>query len=205
MTWLSKADRERIEAAVERAEAETSTEIVVAIVRRSSGYRFHRLLGAFAWTLAAQLLLARWLEAHVFWLVLGAVPVAAAAYAVFALPALTRLVVPKAYADRKVEERAFQLFAERGLHQTRDRTGMLILISELEHRVMILGDLAIHEHVGDEGWEAHVAHVVQAIKRGELATGVVEVVERLGAVHAQHLPRRPDDSNELPNVIVGDG
>ncbi len=58
---------------------------------------------------------------------------------------------------------------------------MLILISELEHRVMILGDLAIHEHVGDEGWEAHVAHIVQAIKRGELATGVVEVVEQLGA------------------------
>ncbi len=72
MTQLSKADRERIEAAVQRAEAETSTEIVVAIVARSSSYRFHRLLGAFAWTLAAQLLLARSLEAHTFWLVLGA-------------------------------------------------------------------------------------------------------------------------------------
>jgi putative membrane protein len=205
MSQLSKADRERIEEAVQRAEAESSTELVVALMARSSGYRFHRLLGAFAWTLATQLLLARWLEAHVFWLVLGALPVAVGAYALLSLPVLTRLLVPKAYADRKVEERAFQLFAERGLHQTRDRTGMLLLISELEHRVMILGDSAIHEQVGDEGWEVHVAHIVQAIKRGELATGVVEVIERLGAVHAQHLPRRPDDSNELPDVIVGDG
>ncbi len=205
MTQLSKADREQIEAAVQRAEAETSTELVVAVIGRSSDYRFHRLLGAFAWTLAAQLLAARWLEAHVFWLVLGAIPVALGAYALFGLPVFARLLVPKAYADRKVEERAFQLFAERGLHQTRDRTGMLILISELEHRVMILGDVAIHEHVGDEGWEAHVAHIVQAIKRGELVRGVVEVVDRLGAVHAQHLPPRPDDSNELPDVIFGDG
>jgi putative membrane protein len=205
MTQLSKADREQIEAAVQRAEAETSTELVVAVIAKSSDYRFHRLLGAFAWTLATQLLVARWLEAHVFWLVLGALPVAWVAYALFGLPVFGRLMVPKAYADRKVEERAFQLFAERGLHQTRDRTGMLILISELEHRVLILGDVAIHEHVGDEGWEAHVAHIVQAIKRGELVRGVVEVVERLGAVHAQHLPRRPDDSNELPDVIVGDG
>jgi putative membrane protein len=202
---LSKTEREQIEEAVRRAEAESSTEFVVAVVEKSSGYRFHRLLGAFAWTLAAQLLVARWLEAHPFWLVLGAVPVAAAAYALLGLPPLLRLLLPKGYAERKVEEQAFRLFAERGLHQTRDRTGMLILISKLEHRVTILGDAGIHEHVGDEGWDAHVAHIVQAIKRGELARGVVEVIERLGALHAEHLPPRPDDTNELPDVIVGDG
>jgi len=104
-----------------------------------------------------------------------------------------------------VEERAFALFTERGMHRTRDRTGMLILISELEHRVVILGDVGIHEHVGDAGWQAHVDHIVQSIKRGQTAQGVVEVIERLEAAHAEHLPPRPDDTNELPNLIVGDG
>lgn len=204
MRRLSEADRERIDAAIRRAESETSTEIVVLLLPRSASYRFYRLFGAFGWTLAMQLVLARAFEAHPFWLVLVAPPIAAVTYAIFSVPSLTRLLVPRAYAARRVEERAFQEFAQRGIHNTRDRTGMLILISELEHRVVILGDSAIHKQVGKAGWDAHVAHIIRAIRRGDLATGVVEVVEQLGVVHAKHLPPRPDDTNELPNVIVGD-
>jgi putative membrane protein len=79
---------------------------------------------------------------------------------------------------------------------------MLILVSELERRVVILGDRGIHERVGDAGWQEHVDHVIDAIHRGELARGLLDVIERLGATHAAANPVRGDDTNELPDELV---
>jgi putative membrane protein len=113
-------------------------------------------------------------------------------------------LIPKASSHEAVERRAFELFSARGLHGTRDRTGMLILVSELEHRVVILGDRAIHERVGSAGWQTHVDHIVAAIRRGEAVTGILEVIERLDRAHAELLPAAAGDTNELPDDIVRD-
>ena len=89
-----------------------------------------------------------------------------------------------------VERARFRALRVRaGSTQTQRRTGMLILISELEHRVVILGDSGIHERVGDAGWQAHVDHIVPPIRRGEAVRGVLEVIERLGRLHAELKPR----------------
>ena len=79
---------------------------------------------------------------------------------------------------------------------------MLILVSELERRVVILGDRGIHERVGDAGWREHVDHVVEAIHDGDLARGLLDVIERLGAAHAAANPVRNDDTNELPDDLL---
>jgi putative membrane protein len=125
-------------------------------------------------------------------------------FVLFGRGAPARLLLPRAETGRAVERRAFELFAARGLHRTRDRTGMLILVSELERRVVILGDEGIHASVGDGGWREHVDHVIAAIQRGNPLDGLLEVIERLGAVHAERLPVRPDDANELPDDVIRD-
>jgi putative membrane protein len=196
---------EKIEAAIARAEAETSTELVVAVVSRSGDYWQGPAAVAWLWTLAVACgLLYFFPTLDPFIVVVLQLPVPAALFWVIRRPRLLRLLISRAAAAENVERRAFSLFSERGLYETRDRSGMLILVSELEHRVVILGDRGIHEHVGAEGWRAHVDHILASIRRGDAAGGIVEVIERLGALHAERMPVRADDTNELANAVIRD-
>ena len=95
-----------------------------------------------------------------------------------------------------------RMFIERGIHNTRDQSGLLLMLSELEHQVVILGDAGIHEKVGDAGWEAYVGRIVEGLKTGQAASSIVGVLEELGATLATHFPPRDDDTNELSNDVV---
>jgi len=199
---LSADDARQIESAVAQIEKESATELVVAIVAKSGDYWLFRALAAFAWALGAALALSHFTSLPSDLCVLAEVPVGLGVFALFGLPALHRRLIPPAQADRAVQERAFALFAERGVHRTRDRTGLLLLISELEHRVVILGDAGLHARVGDAGWAEHVQHVVAAIRRGEAVRGILEVIRDLEPILVEIAPIRADDSNELPNALV---
>jgi putative membrane protein len=203
MALFSDDDLKRIEAAIAEVEAQSATELVVAVLPRSGDYRLGRLFVAVCWALAASLVVATlWPGQGALVALLLQIPVSLAVYLLFGVPALWRLVIAPAEAEAAVERRAFALFAERGLHETEGRTGMLILVSELEHRVVILGDRAIHEKVGNAGWQAQVDRVVAGIRRRKGAESVLEVIAELGKAHAEHLPVAPDDRNELENRVI---
>lgn len=203
MSLISKEACERIEAAIKRAEAQTSTEFVVAVIPRSGDYLLGPVVAAGAWTLGTAFVIGWFMPLlPTFDVVALELPIALATFFLFRLPAIHRRLISKALADEHVKRRAFALFAERGLYRTRDASGMLILVSELEHRVVLLGDRGIHEKVGDAGWQAHVDHIIAAIRRGDTAQGIVDVIERLSALHAEHMAARPDDRDELSNSVL---
>lgn len=203
MSLLSHASEKEIEAAIARVEKESSTELVVAVVKQSANYTEPRALLAFGWTLAAALL------AHVavpalsaYWLILLELPLGLLFYALLGVPPLRRMLISESAATAAVEARAFSLFAARGVHRTRARTGLLILLSELEHRVVILGDAGIHAAVGDQGWQAHVKHIVDRIHEGRAAEGVLETIRVLEPLLIAAAPVGVGDVNELPNRVV---
>jgi putative membrane protein len=203
MSLLSDADCTQIENAVRALEKKSATELVVAVVPKSADYWQARLVVAVAWALAAAHAMLQFRpDVAPFVAVLLQVPIGVATFVLFGRGALARLLIPRGAAGASAERRALALFAERGLTATRDRTGMLILVSELERRVVILGDRGIHERVGDAGWRAHVDHVVAAIHRGQAARGLLDVIERLGATHAELNPVRAGDTNELPDDVI---
>ena len=203
MSLVSQADTAEIEKAIARIESKTATELVVAVVEESHDYAAPRALFAFGWTLAATLALHYFAEQlSTWWLVPLQVPIGLGLYALLGIPSLRRLTVPRALAEQAVQARAFCVFAERGLHRTRDRTGLLILLSELEHRVVILGDSGIHELVGDSGWQEHVARIVNRVREGKAAQGILECLDALEPLLAQKAPRREDDENELEDRVL---
>jgi putative membrane protein len=136
------------------------------------------------------------------WGLLLELPVAALAWAVLGLGPIHRLLVPAKDAERSVHEAAFRMFAQRGVHRTKDRTGVLLLVSELERRVVILGDSGIHERVGDSGWPRHVQDLVRRIHEGRTTDGIIEVLEALEATLGANLPVSPDDVDELSNRVI---
>lgn len=200
---LSEADAREVEAAVTRVENQSSAELVVAVVPRSADYWQARVLLAAAWALAAGfafLHFARW-EEPALALVLEVV-VGLAAFGLSGATSLRRMLVPPRMAAEAVQARAFQLFAERGLHATRARTALLIFVSELEHRVVLLGDHSIDERLGQAGWDEYVQLLLSYIRRNECKAGLLEVIARLEPQLAAVAPREHDDVNELPDAVL---
>jgi putative membrane protein len=203
MGLMTAGELQEVEAAIAAAEARTAGEIVVAVVGQSDRYDLARGVAAAGWTLATALVWRWWQpDGSCLAVLLGQVPVGLAFWAVAGWPPLMRLLVRGQRAQAAVQARAYQLFASQGVHQTRDHSGLLILISELEHRVVILGDRGIHTALGDTGWEGHVRTLVQGIKTRRTGPALIEVVRRLGDTLASRFPRRPDDVNELPDAVV---
>ena len=203
MTLLSSSDCERIEEAIRRVEKRSAAEFVVAVVGKSGTYSRGRAFVAAAWAIAAALVYFRYVPwgAEYIGLVVQ-LPVGLLVWLLLGYAPLHRLFIPPKEAERLVHGAAFRIFAERGVYRTRDRTGMLLLISELERRAVLLGDEAIHERVGDAGWRTLVEHLLKRIREGQAATGVIEVIERLEGDLAREIPVKPGDENELPDRVI---
>lgn len=197
---FSEKDRSAIEAAVRDAEAKTSGEIVIVDVERSATYGAERAMAAAlvaAMLATVMVLVAPHLPAPAY---LGAqVPFFALAWALFSTSGMQRFLAGDARMDAAARARAAALFSERGVHVTRDRTGVLVMLSEVEHRVVILADAGINAIVPTDAWSKHVSTIVGAIHRGTAGDGVASVVREIGDLLGKDFPRRPDDVNELPD------
>lgn len=224
---ISDADHARVDAAIAEAESKTSGEIICVIAREVSDYREVPL----AWAAIAALLLplalvpfgfelgwlraidGGWTAAHLS-ATDAAVGAALTAYvllqaAVFALvlllasvPAVRRVLTPRALKRQRVHKAALEQFLAKGMHLTEGRTGVLIFASLADHHVEIVADEAIHAKVGADHWGDTVAALVRHMKAGRPADGFVEAIGLCGAVLAQHFPPGPQNPNELPDRLV---
>lgn len=206
---FSDADARRISEAVRAAEQSTSGEIVPYVVKRSDAYpeAIWRAgaLGVFAALFAfavADLVSSRWLPFSISEIALIAAGCfGLAAGAVAAIPRTRMWLIPNAIEQQRVDERAALAFLSEEVFRTRERTGILILVSLLEHRVSVLGDAGINARVEKKEWDDVVKLVVDGMKRGTPADGLVSAIARCGSILEQHgVEIRPDDTNEL-----GDG
>jgi putative membrane protein len=200
---LSESDEQQIAERIAGVERQTAGELVVIVAAQSSAYDRQR---AFAAALATFLLA---LAVYLFvphvpgaWVISGQAPVFVGLYALAGMPALLRLLVPDAVRELEVSARAKQLFIERGVTETRDRSGVLVFLSEAERRLEIVADKGVHERVGSEGWQRMLNDVVGAIRAGAAGRGVLGAVDAIGGVLREHFPPRPDDVNELPDAVV---
>lgn len=201
---IDQAGRERIEAAVRAAELGTSGEIVVQVVRRSDAF------AVAPWRLA--ILLAALVLLGLEWVVpaaslhlLSGLQAAAVALAHVAclLDPVRRLVVREDELERAAERAALDSFHRHVARRTQGRTGILIYVSLLEHRVVVLGDEAIDRTLGpDETWEAVVSCVLEGIRAGEAAEGIVRAVERCGAMLSHPLPASAEDRDEIVHGLI---
>lgn len=203
MALLSPEDRARVEATVSQAEQGTAGEVVVVVVPRCDDYAVWRGMAAFALAVLGGALLYEfaWFVPGI-WAFLVQIPLFVAAFWGLGFGAPTRWLVPGRVRAACVSDRAKQIFVERGLTETRERSGVLFLLAELEHRVEILADAGIHERVGVPGWQGHVDRVVRAIHEGRAADGLCAAIEAVGKELAEAFPRREGDVNELPNAVV---
>ena len=212
--YFSEDEKEKIRRAVETAEAGTSGEIATMIVDHSNRYPEAEVLGGVLVAGLAALVIS--VAAH-YVAILSHIPLDMTIWSyiplVFLLyfPARSlfirfpRLKLP--FIDTRrlmhaVRERAVRAFFEKRLYKTRDENGILIFISLLERKVWILDDRGIDRKIPHETWLALAREISAGIRGGRACEALCGVIEQCGKLLAEHFPKKPDDTNELPDELI---
>lgn len=207
---FSDADLRRIEEAIREAEDRTRGEIVAAAVPASGDYPGAAWTGACLGSLSALVLLVLvhwrgdvWGLGSPFWALLAAGAGAAAGYLAVAWSGtLKRLLTPDELLERQVDLAARAAFLEHEVFRTRDRSGVLLYLSLMEHRVVVLGDAGIERHVEPGEWDGIVAGIVRGIREGRPGEALAAAIGRCGEIlDRRGLERRSDDVDELANRL----
>lgn len=203
MKFLSEQDRAAIEAAIKKAEAGTSGEIVFAVAPASGRYLHATLQGAIiGMVVITAIFLAipithtptnlLWTEFLSFAVCYTLLPY---------LPWRRRIISGKTL-DARVKEAAFMQFYASGLYKTRESNGVEIYLSLFEREVVVIGDQGIHAKMGQQQWDEVRDLILQGIRKGDACGGICAGIERCGKVLAEHFPPRHDDINELSDTII---
>ena len=202
-TFFTEQEKERIRQAVVDAESKSAGEIVPMIVTSAARYTEIELLGLIAGLFAGMVIEWFWSDPwgspyFQLWPVFGALT----GFLLGRIPDLKRLLAPSRRITEAVHTLGLASFTEQGLHYTKDHTGILILVSLLEHRVEVLADRGINLKVAQGTWD-EVVHIITAgIKSGQACDAFCKAIERCGAILATHFPRQANDKDELPNQLI---
>jgi len=203
MIHLTQSERDRISQAVLEAEKLTTGEIVPMIVAQSDDYPGAR------WRLAIVIALFFGFLAYFFlddfdpaWILWVQIPGLYIGYSLGTFGVVLRPFLARSKIDEEVHQRALQAFFSRDLHATKDRTGILVMASLLEHRVEILADTGINAKVSQETWQGILTELIGKIKSGDLTEGICNAVRECGEVLAEDFPGAHDNPNEISNKII---
>lgn len=207
---VSEQEEQLIQAAVQEAEKHTSGEIVCMMVPFSYHYPMADVIGAAALALPLSLVATPllggwlWLGTQNMWLFLGifALLFITGLFTVKASPKLKRLFIANKEMEAEVAEAAVVAFYRNGLYLTRDRTGVLLYISLLEHKVWLLADKGIDAKVPAGHWDVVVSRLTEGLRRHQTAAAIRRAITSIGEELRRHFPVRPEDTNELPDVIT---
>jgi putative membrane protein len=202
--FFTQNEQEKIKATVKSAEAKTSGEIVPIVVDASYDYPRAELIGGGTSALATGLIISWAFGGESIWWFL---PIFIIGFFIFQQlihnwPSLKRKLIHPDEINAEVKEKAMVSFFEQKLYETRDKTGILILISLFEHRVQVLADSGINAKVPEHTWEEIVEIIIKGLKTGTAGEATCIAIERCGNLLQEYFPCKDDDTDELPNLIV---
>ena len=199
---LMPEDETRIAEAIRAAEQKTSGEIFCVMAAASSDYRFVPIVRAALIALAVPLPLFYFTSLWADQIYFVQIAVFVVCAILFSLPGVRFALVPRWIKRDRAGVEAKRQFAARGLHLTKQRTGVLIFASVAERYVEIVADAGINAKVSPEVWDKAVNAMIEKIKLGRPVEGFVEAIRICGEVLAKHFPPGAINKNELPNKLV---
>ena len=206
---LSDQERSYLDVRVAETENRTGTQIVLTVIQRSDAYAELPwkafALGASAAGLIL-LLLYWWL--HDRYPDLSALIMVAGILASGALLALLTVMFPRFakyflsgyHAEAEVQQYAKSLFLDRELFATRNRTGILLLVSLFERRIVILSDKGLDAQVKEEDRRAMIAAMSPFLKRKQISQAFDAGLDSLSSLLTTTSREAAD--NELPDEII---
>lgn len=204
---LLEQDRDRLNKRIREAEGHTGAQIVLAVINRSDSYA-EIPWKAFALGVSLACLAVFSLnEFHA--MILVAVTVILAAGGVCALltvfvPDFARIFLVSHRAETEVRQYAQSLFLKREIFSTKNRRGVLLLVSLFERQVVVLPDKGLGERLTSDAINEIIAPMRPHLMQGQ----IMEALEASLAQMTQLLePTAPTghetmDDNELSDEII---
>ena len=106
------------------------------------------------------------------------------------------------FRNQSARARALDIFSQLRIWDTEHNNGVLIYLLLADRDIEIVADRGINGKVGIEGWEKICAVLEKEFRAGLFEHGVVRGIEEVSLVLAQHFPKQPGGSNELPDAPV---
>ena len=206
---LSDQDRNRLDEFIAETEKRTNTQIVLSVIKRSDAYaELPWIAFALGASIAGLLIFILDLLSN-DWIppitLLTAVASILALGAVFALltvliPGFAKGFLTANRAEVEVRQYAESLFLSRELFATSKRTGLLLLVSLFERKVVLLPDKGLHSQLTEAAMQNVIAAMTPSLKHKKLCQAFEAGLERLSDILKTTVPGTGE--NELPNEII---
>lgn len=215
---LKKEDLNLIKDEVTKQESRSTGEIALAITPESSDYSFWELLASTYLAIAVFIVMLfntdfisnfcqslsweapSWHVPAFFGIV--TILVLFTGYFIANIPAVDRFIIPKHIQHKAVTARAFQHFAQSGVYETQEQTGILIFVSYLEHQVRIISDSGISSKVPQDLWNLIADELTSNLKNNNVVQGFIQAVQKCGDLLAENFPPNEKNPNELPDGLI---
>ena len=207
---LSDADRALLDKRIAEVEKQTGAQIVLASIVRSDSYveipwkAF--AIGASLAGLAMMLLnlfVLGWISSMSIMLSLAAVLAFGVLLSLLALliPGLARLLLSHQRRETETMQYARSLFLSRELYATKDRRGILLMISQFERQVVILPDSGVAGQLSEDVLKEIIAIMGRHLRQNELTEAMESGLDGIRAALG------PSDTaaarqNELSDEII---
>jgi putative membrane protein len=204
---LSPKELDELADVIAQVETETSGELRLMIVGRSTPVSHVFPLAAFAlisfsfmvlWILRFELLVSG----------IGFLPPAlmlasiAIAFGLSRWSLVQRLLTSKRDMTIEVWERAQLEFHHEGLNGTKAQTGVLIMLSMMERQAVVLADKGIASKLEGEIWKDVVRIVLHGAEGGRWRSKLEEALRLCGKILKENFPAQAGDTDELPNHVI---
>lgn len=209
---FSDAQTEQLNERARLFEENTGAQIVVTVVEKSDSYPEIPWKAFAMGASAATLILLAYAAAGAdgwqplpLWICLTLPLFAGAFSAVLSIfsPAMARCFLDSTRAEGETEQYAKAFFLDRELFDTPERSGVLVLISRFEHRVVILPDSGIAARLKDRAFDPVVDAMTSQLHRSNafeaLAEGIRVLEKTLLEAGFQGAPGAPD---AIPDELV---
>ena len=214
--FLTASEKVALEKRIANIENGTGAEIMTVIAKQSDGYRYIPMLWAALIALSIPGL--HFLYSAIVndgWIYPGTerpelvyliqVLTFLGLGMLFQLPAARLWMIPNVVKQQRAARHAHEQFFLQNLHQTVDRTGVLIFVSVAEHYVEIIVDSGIAEKIDNQHWQDSINTLIKDVKRGEIAQGFDHALDQCERVLSEHFPADTtitSNRNELPNHLI---
>ncbi|HYN13996.1 MAG TPA: TPM domain-containing protein [Burkholderiales bacterium] len=95
--------------------------------------------------------------------------------------------------------RAEQLFAQLGVWDTEDNSGVLVYVQYVDRDIEIVADRGIAARVPNAEWEAICQRMERAFRERRFEQGSLEAIDAVTQLLERHFPPRGTNPNELPD------
>ncbi len=106
--------------------------------------------------------------------------------------------------DTDPVQRAIQVFATLGMHQTQEQNGVLFYLAVTDRKFAVVGDKGIDQRVPPDFWDSTKDVLRRHFAANDYTTGFCQGIELAGQQLKQFFPRATDDTNELSDDISFD-